>query len=588
MTRFFKLLYWTLTFQLARRLREERVVERVAKSGLFDRDHYLAYNPDVADSGSDPLTHYVRFGAPEGRNPNAVFLSAWYLAENPDVSRSGRNPLDHWICEGLAEDRLPHPDFDLEAWRQAGSGDAAPDLEQLVFFATRPPEPEPVPPPFVLAAGRIEHKPAHVATICEDDPVVVVVAHVMPYPPRAGNEIRIDRLIRWLEARGHQVIYVTCPHPGEERSDEELDSAAQHITNLVYCERDGRVVTAVQPHLEHLVEGLDGLGVWPLSPAEQERCTHDVPFSDEAGQAEVTYCPDALIRVLLHIDGRLPEQAAFVANYVVNTRFLPLLREGRLKLIDTHDVFSAKAEKLARFGIREESLIDADEERALLRRADVVIAIQPEEALVLRALAPESEVIEVGIDFRPAPEADARLPGAQRRPTVLFLASGNTMNVQGLHDFLELVWPSVCRDHPDAVLRVAGPVSQHVPAEAPQTKVLGQLESVADAYRDCHLVINPVAAGTGLKIKTLEALVHWRPLVTWPAGVDGVPPELRRRCDIAEDLYTFYLYVTKRLSERRETVVDADERAMIEARLSPHRVYAALGEVLGQYFQRPS
>jgi len=617
MTRFFELLYWALTLRLAGRLRNERVALRLAKSGLFDRDCYLTCNPDVAESGIDPLTHYVEHGAAEGRNPNAAFLSAWYLAEYPDVSHGGRNPLDHWISEGLAEGRLPDPDFNLEAWRQIGPGDALPDLDQLAFFATPPepeiedPEPEaaepkeeeidylpfdafaepdppdPVEPPVVLVARRMEREIERVAMVREDDPVVVVVSHVMPYPPRAGNEIRIHRYIRWLEARGHQVICVACPLGGEERDDEALRLAADHISNLVYCERDGRVVTAVQPHLEHLVEGLDGLGVWPLSALEEQRCAHDIDFSFEASQAERTYCPDALIRVLLEIDGRLPEQAAFVASYVFNTRFLPLLRDGRLKLIDTIDVFSTKAEKLIRFGVREESPIDVGEERALLRRAVVVIAIQSEEALALRALAPESEVIEVGVDFSPAPAADARLPGAQRPPTVLFLGSGNAMNVQGLHDFLELVWPSVCRDHPDAVLRVAGPVSQHVPAEAPQTRVVGQVESVADEYRACHLVINPVAAGTGLKIKTLEALAHWRPLVTWPAGVDGVSPELRRYCDVAEDLYTFYLHVTKRLSERRETAMDDDERAMIEARLSPQRVYAELGEVLGRYFIRP-
>src|SRR5260370_1189038 len=34
-----------------------------AQSGLFDREWYLERNPDVASSGMNPLTHYIRFGA---------------------------------------------------------------------------------------------------------------------------------------------------------------------------------------------------------------------------------------------------------------------------------------------------------------------------------------------------------------------------------------------------------------------------------------------------------------------------------------------------------------------------------------------
>ena len=49
-----------------RSLRDE---ELIAKSGLFDSDWYLAQNPDVARSGTDPISHFIRHGAAEGRAP---------------------------------------------------------------------------------------------------------------------------------------------------------------------------------------------------------------------------------------------------------------------------------------------------------------------------------------------------------------------------------------------------------------------------------------------------------------------------------------------------------------------------------------
>ncbi len=49
----------------------------IAASGLFDRDYYLNTYRDVAKAGMDPVEHYVRYGANEGRNPRADF-DTWF------------------------------------------------------------------------------------------------------------------------------------------------------------------------------------------------------------------------------------------------------------------------------------------------------------------------------------------------------------------------------------------------------------------------------------------------------------------------------------------------------------------------------
>jgi glycosyltransferase involved in cell wall biosynthesis len=72
---------------------------------LFDSDWYLRQNPDVDATGINPLVHYLRWGATEGREPSALFDTGWYLAQNPDVRASGLNPLAHYIRECAAEGR---------------------------------------------------------------------------------------------------------------------------------------------------------------------------------------------------------------------------------------------------------------------------------------------------------------------------------------------------------------------------------------------------------------------------------------------------------------------------------------------------
>ena len=48
-------------------------------SGLFDKSYYLATGPDVANPIADPIIHYLRKGAAEGRDPNPWFDTIYYI-----------------------------------------------------------------------------------------------------------------------------------------------------------------------------------------------------------------------------------------------------------------------------------------------------------------------------------------------------------------------------------------------------------------------------------------------------------------------------------------------------------------------------
>ena len=51
---------------------------------------------------------------------------------------------------------------------------------------------------------------------------------------------------------------------------------------------------------------------------------------------------------------------------------------------------------------------------------------------------------------------------------------------------------------------------------------LGQVEALEEAYALSDVIINPVYFGTGLKIKSIEALGYAKPLVTTPIGAEGL------------------------------------------------------------------
>jgi len=62
-------------------------------SGNFDPDFYLKENPDVRESGTDPIIHFVTNGWKEGRDPNPNLNLLNYLQQHPKRIISGWNPL---------------------------------------------------------------------------------------------------------------------------------------------------------------------------------------------------------------------------------------------------------------------------------------------------------------------------------------------------------------------------------------------------------------------------------------------------------------------------------------------------------------
>ena len=82
--------------------RDARIIVR---SGLFDQGWYLKQYPDVAELKIDPISHYLRCGAAEGRDPNAEFSTWGYLDTYPDVAAQWGNPFIHYIEHGKAEGR---------------------------------------------------------------------------------------------------------------------------------------------------------------------------------------------------------------------------------------------------------------------------------------------------------------------------------------------------------------------------------------------------------------------------------------------------------------------------------------------------
>jgi O-antigen biosynthesis protein len=100
-----------LTSHLSAFIRPEKAKIATLHSSLyFDSEWYLSTYKDVADSGMDPATHYLQYGAREGRDPGPFFSTRSYQSKYPQTAGDGQNPVLHSLAPSWWPARKPRPE----------------------------------------------------------------------------------------------------------------------------------------------------------------------------------------------------------------------------------------------------------------------------------------------------------------------------------------------------------------------------------------------------------------------------------------------------------------------------------------------
>ena len=207
---------------------------------------------------------------------------------------------------------------------------------------------------------------------------------------------------------------------------------------------------------------------------------------------------------------------AVQGEYLWMAHSLTVVTDGIVKIIDTHDLMHKRAAIYDPHGIKPYCRISREREAEQLNKADVIIAIQDREAKEFEAMCPERKVVTVGhwVDDIKAYPCD------ESSNIIMLVGSDNPSNVMGANQFLAH-WHEIRKQCPDIELRVYGSLCDKI-EPAPGIELYGFVQLLDRAYATAKLVINPTTLGTGLKIKTVEAMAHGRAVVSTPCGAEGI------------------------------------------------------------------
>lgn len=327
---------------------------------------------------------------------------------------------------------------------------------------------------------------------------ILITSPIPSHPQNHGNRARVYSLCKLLQARGYKIHFI---YGGVEGLVPEQEAAMRQDWEHVY----------VIPHRP--------------GPRKQSRRNHHL--IDDWYVPEVTEITQRILDIW-KID-------ICLANYVWFSKWLDNVPNEIPKYLDTHDMFANRARSLAKDGIDGAWYsTTVKEEAKAFARADVVLAIQDSEADTFRRVT--NTPVETLGHYLEAAYLPERKREQGQKLKVGYLASSNPINQHSLHHFNQALkkyapLDDVCEFH------LAGAICSSDVAQDCDFEKWGFVEKPEDFYSQMDVILNPNLGGTGLKIKSVEALGYGKALLATADAMIGIPTSLtHHQCRTMEDL----------------------------------------------------
>uniref|UniRef100_UPI003B522B62 glycosyltransferase n=1 Tax=Roseovarius indicus TaxID=540747 RepID=UPI003B522B62 len=413
-----------------------------------------------------------------------------------------------------------------------------------------------------------------------DRPRVLFASIVPPDPANQGNRIVTRNFISHLISQGFDVDLLLIGHVSPERMFHQFGDRVR-VFPLPFPNWTADPSTKLRRHVSEQLRHLES------SPAEREIFKN---LLEGASYYHPFYIvPDSVVRTARALY-RANSYHSIVCNYTHMIRIaceLAPIRPLPPVTVVTHDA-------LSRLPLE----FDGKPFDTMYRRCtpemerDVLNAVPG--ATILAISASERDYFqEIGVtnpielcEYDGLKECSLYkvLPQAFESRRLIFHASNNPMNQIAIDWFLNVCWSTIRKAVPDATLAICGAISQHVDASITGIERHGSLEreKLMGLLGSSAVAINPTLVGTGLKIKTVEAICAGLPSVCLPAAIEGLEDVADEFCIAAEDGPGFINACIRLLSDRDAWQQLSDSSmALAKERFSETAIYGPVDGRMG-------
>ncbi|MCB9453839.1 MAG: glycosyltransferase [Anaerolineaceae bacterium] len=332
---------------------------------------------------------------------------------------------------------------------------------------------------------------------------VLLLTQVLPYPPDSGPKVKTYYVLKYL-AEKHDVTLVSFVR--------ETDKP-EHVAHLrELCQRVITVPITRSPVRDLLFLGKSLLTGQPWMMLRDERPEMRAALAELA--AETTFD-------VVHADQLNMGQYA-----------LPFTNSH--KVLDLHNALWVLYKRLSetqsptnpmKYILLRDWRLLKRYEGALCRAFDAVTAVSTEDKAALEAAGARKDITVIPIAVDTAEQTQVN-----RHPSGPHIIHIGTMywppNIDGINWFLDEIYPLVKQRVPDVRCTLIGarpPASIVERGEQdPSLTVTGYVEDPLPYFEDADMMVVPLLAGGGMRVKILNALSQGIPMVSTTVGCEGI------------------------------------------------------------------
>jgi glycosyltransferase involved in cell wall biosynthesis len=177
-----------------------------------------------------------------------------------------------------------------------------------------------------------------------------------------------------------------------------------------------------------------------------------------------------------------------------------------------------------------------------------------------------------GVIANVVPDLPADLWSPTRDDTLLYTgALTYRPNLKAVEFLAQDILRTIASEYPGLQLIVTGTVPEPRPAvaESPFVTLTGRVPSLDSYYRESRLFVVPLQAGTGTRIKLLEAMSYGMPIVSTRKGAEGLPVIDGTHMLLADSTHDIISAIRLLLEDQNLSMrLGANARQLVEERLT--------------------
>lgn len=242
-----------------------------------------------------------------------------------------------------------------------------------------------------------------------------------------------------------------------------------------------------------------------------------------------------------------------------------------IRALLTHDIFTYRHIVTGSNNI---GSLTPNEEAKVMQRAEHILCVQEEDAIYFSKIAPKSKVYTTftSVKFTDTP--------ITHNHNILYLSGNSKLNIEGLEWFVNDILPKITQRFPDARLIIGGGICNALRhfENHPYIQLVGYVETARDFFCLGDISINPTKNGTGLKIKTMEALSYNKITMVHPHSAIGLYNGMDSPIFISSDQDGWVNYL--------EEIWNSTNDKIDEVRLKNKKYIAELNEHITNEYSR--